>query len=114
LNALYATVLETPETASEHILQLAHLMRYQLESGKNELVNLGDEITFLQDFIALEKHRISKRCTISVEFAVPLEHRRSIRIPPLVLLPLIENAIKYGAASSVYIPDNQAFVSIVL
>jgi two-component system LytT family sensor kinase len=114
LNALYATVLETPDAASEHILQLAHLMRYQLENGTNETVKLSDEIAFLHDFIALEKNRIGKRCRITAEFDIPQEYRRNISIPPLLLLPLIENAIKYGTASSAYNADNPAIVSILL
>ncbi len=92
LNNLYATNLSNQHKANEMILQLADLLRYQLEIGKREKINLLEEITFTENYIALEKIRLSN-CELSIEKEGNFDN---FQIPPLLLLPLVENAFKHS------------------
>lgn len=93
LNNLYATNLQDPAKANEMILQLADLLRYQLEISKRAKVGLAEEITLTEHFIELEKIRL-------YDAVVEVEKRGSfeqVQITPLLFLPLIENAFKHSA-----------------
>jgi hypothetical protein len=92
LNNVYATNLQSPPKANEMILQLADLLRYQLEITKQERIALEEEITLTENYIALEKIRLAKSDVV-IEKNGAFE---DMRITPLLLLPLVENAFKYS------------------
>lgn len=92
LNNLYAFNLSDHHKANEMILQLADLLRYQLEIGKREKISLLEEINFAENYIALEKIRLYN-CDIQSEKKGDF---KGFQIPPLLLLPLIENAFKHS------------------
>ena len=94
LNNIYAQNLVNQEEANEMILQLADLMRYQIESSKKNEVSIDDEIAFLENYIALEKKRSTDR--IKVSFAVDKADNLTMNIPPMLFIPFIENAYKHG------------------
>lgn len=93
LNNIYALTLSNSEKASEVVLQLAGLMRYQLESTKKNLVTLDDEIEFLKLYFELEKIRIGTKATLI--FDVNLD-KYTLWIPPMILMTFIENSFKHG------------------
>jgi len=97
LNSIYSLSrkqsLETPDL----VMQLSELMRYQLESSKKETVLLKEELKFLENYLLLEEKRLSKRCTI--EFLIDGDVS-DLRISPMLLIPFVENAVKYGAQST--------------
>lgn len=93
LNNLYATNLQDPSKANEMILQLADLLRYQLEISKRAKVALSEEITLTEHFIELEKIRLYD-ALVEVEKRGDFEH---LQITPLLFLPLVENAFKHSA-----------------
>lgn len=93
LNNLYATNLQDPSKANEMILQLADLLRYQLEISKRAKVALAEEITLTEHFIELEKIRLYD-AVVEVEKRGNFEH---LQITPLLFLPLVENAFKHSA-----------------
>jgi len=93
LNNIYALTLSNSEKASEVVLQLAGLMRYQLESTKKNLVTLDEEIEFLKLYFELEKIRIGNKATLI--FDVNLD-KYTLWIPPMILMTFIENAFKHG------------------
>jgi two-component system, LytTR family, sensor kinase len=97
LNNIYAQNLVHPEEANEMILQLADLMRYQIESSKKNTVSINDEIEFLENYIALEKKRSTDR--IKVSFAVDKADNLTLNIPPMLFIPFIENAYKHGIST---------------
>ncbi|MEM6895439.1 MAG: histidine kinase [Bacteroidota bacterium] len=94
LNSIYALSrqqsLETPTV----VMQLSELMRYQLESGKKDMVLLQEELEFIENYLLLEEKRLSKRCTI--EFVIDGKVS-SYAIAPMLLIPFVENAVKHGA-----------------
>jgi two-component system, LytTR family, sensor kinase len=107
LNNIYAQNLVHPEEANEMILQLADLMRYQIESSKKNMVSIDDEIEFLENYIALEKKRSTDR--IKVSFAVDKTDNLTMQIPPMLFIPFIENAYKHGISA-----EGESVINIVL
>jgi len=92
LNNIYSTNLEDSDKANEIILELSDLLRYQLESNKEEFSTLAKEIKNLENYIHLEKIRV-KDCYINV---TKEGNFQDTKILPLLLLPFVENAFKYG------------------
>ncbi len=92
LNNIYSTNLHDHEKANEIILELSDLLRYQLESNKKAKVPLSSEIESLDNYIELEKIRV-KECDIEIKRSGDLSRAE---ILPLLLLPFVENAFKYG------------------
>ncbi len=98
LNAIYALIkLEDSTTAMRMTQQLSKFLRYSLDSDPGQLIELNQEIEALQLFLDIEQTRFSDR--LSVEFDID-PNTESIKIPSLLLQPLIENAIKYAIAPS--------------
>lgn len=93
LNNLYGLSLATPEQMPEALLQLAGLMRYQLDSSRQQTVTVGTEAEYLANYIGLEKLRL--RDTTRVEFLADLPHPHR-PLAPLLLLPLVENCFKHA------------------
>ena len=97
LNNLYGLSLTAPEQMPEALLQLADLMRYQLDSSRQRLVTVGTEATYLANYIGLEKLRL--RSNTQVEFVTDLPHP-DLPLAPLLLLPLVENCFKHAIGPS--------------
>jgi two-component system LytT family sensor kinase len=99
LNSISATLKEDPDQAREMIAKLAGLMRYALDSADRDRVSLREEIDFVRRYLALERHRFSDRleATVDVELA---DDALETPVPPMVLQPLVENALRHGIAPS--------------
>jgi LytS/YehU family sensor histidine kinase len=81
------------------IAKLAGMMRYALDSADRDLVPLRDEIDFVEQYLALERHRFSDRLDAQVCVEVG-EDDLDRAVPPMVLQPLVENALRHGIAPS--------------
>lgn len=98
LNNLYALTLRQSDQAPAVVERLAGLLHFVVEQGNAPLVALADEVALLRNYLALEQLRYGPR--LALEFradGVPAAGR----IAPLLLLPLVENAFKHGAAEQV-------------
>src|SRR5699024_12064352 len=85
------------EKSDEMVSGLSSLIRYALYEGKVEFISLEKEIEMLKDYIALEEARTDE---IDLEIEIPSHSCLSkIRLPPFLLLPLVENAFKHGVNS---------------
>jgi two-component system sensor histidine kinase AlgZ len=96
LNSIAALIADEPETAERAVLQLAAMFRYVLEGSGATDVRLGDELAFVRDYLALEGLRYPDRLFVQIEVDVALHDER---VPPLVLQPLVENALRHGLAA---------------
>lgn len=105
LNNLYALIKEDPDTAQEYVIKLSDMMRFTIYKGKEELVTLQEEITYLTNFIELQTARYHKK--IEIDFKQNINNS-GILIPPLLFIILLENAFKHGVESLV---DN-AFIHL--
>ncbi len=97
LNNLYALARKKSENAAEAIMYLSKLMRYMLYESANASVFLEKEIEMIQNYLALERLRFGDRLTLKTSFDWELN---DVEIAPLLLLTLVENAFKHGAAES--------------
>jgi len=92
LNNLYALILEKSDKSAESVLMLADIMKYLLAEGKEDKVILQKEIQLLHNYTALERLR---KPGAEISFSVSGNTEKYF-ITPLLLLPLVENAFKYG------------------
>lgn len=92
LNNIYATNLDDHEKANEIILELADLLRYQLKSQSQPMMPLSEEISILENYVSLEKIRV-RDCHVQIKKTGDFQ---KVTIVPLLLLPFVENAFKYG------------------
>lgn len=97
-NTISASVPPGQEYTRELIATLADLFRYQLRATRTELVGLEEELAFVDNYLTLEKARYGDR--LRVKIAVP-ETLREAQLPPMLLQPLVENAIRHGIAPRV-------------
>jgi signal transduction histidine kinase len=81
-----------PERALGTLMRLSGLLRGVLRSGE-EFVTIGEELDLIEAYLDIERARFEDRLRVHID--VPWELRR-IRIPALVIQPLVENAIKHG------------------
>jgi two-component system, LytTR family, sensor histidine kinase AlgZ len=94
LNAISALVrCDDKEVALTGIDGLSDLLRYALRASEKEWVSLSDELDFIGDYLALQRLRYGPRLRIRIEGAT--EAVLEADCPPLLLQPLIENALRH-------------------
>jgi len=93
LNNLYGLVDKDSDAAKKLILKLSELMRYSIYEGERSTVTLSEEISYLKNYIELHKMRYHKE--IAIQFKIDVQDER-IKIKPLLLIILLENAFKHG------------------
>ena len=98
LNSIAALIREDPARAEAVTLRLSALFRYTLQAPRQGLVSLEDELTIVEGYLEIEQQRLAERLTYEIDVDPSL---LSLRVPALVLQPLVENAIKHGVADSV-------------
>lgn len=98
LNSISASVPPDQEETRELIAKLADTFRFSLKSSQLDLVPLQEEISFIQNCLELEQYRFKKR--LEVQFDID-DRVMDVMIPPMLLQPIVENAIKHGIAPSV-------------
>lgn len=92
LNNANVLTKKDPEKASEVLMKLSDLLRYQLYDSARNKVLLTSDIHFLEDFLNLEKVRRD-----SFDFLISKEGDLSgVQIPPLLFIPFVENAVKHN------------------
>jgi anti-sigma regulatory factor (Ser/Thr protein kinase) len=100
LNAIKAFMIENKREQAIHYLnQFAKLIRRILEGSKNERHSLADEIQTLRWYLDIEKIRFLDPIAIEIHIE-RLEPLHSIEFPPLLLQPLVENALWHGLHAS--------------
>jgi hypothetical protein len=86
----------SPEKAVATLMRLSGLLRTVLRSVP-EFSPLGDELKIVQAYLEIERARFEERLTVIID--VPDELRR-LRVPTLLIQPLVENAVKHGISKS--------------
>ena len=102
LNNLYALTLKQSDQAPDMIDRLTGLLRFVIEQGNANQITLRDEVALLRDYVALEQLRYGARLTLDFQDeGLEAAGGDTPSISPLLLLPLVENAFKHGAAEMV-------------
>ncbi|MBC8084912.1 MAG: sensor histidine kinase, partial [Hymenobacter sp.] len=99
LNNLYGLVLQADPSARPIARQLAALVRYCDEAAGRPWVTLRAEAQFIEDYLALARLRYGQ--LVRIESAWHLGAAVTAQVPPLLLLPLVENACKHGLSQAI-------------
>ncbi|HGE8288273.1 MULTISPECIES: sensor histidine kinase [Serratia] len=91
LNAISSSIRLNPDTARQLIINLSRYLRYNLELN-DELIDIRKELHQIQDYIAIEQARFGAKLTVIYD----IDDDVSVRIPSLLIQPLVENAIVHG------------------
>ncbi len=86
----------TPDKAFQTLMRLTKLLRSML-SSTGEFCPLGEEIKLIEAYLEIEQARFEERLEVGIDIAKDLEN---IRVPSLILQPLVENAIKHGISKT--------------
>ena len=97
LNSISALTMIKPEKAQEMIIKLSDFLRYSLSNKEERLTSLSDEIRNINRYLDIEKIRFGKRLAIDLKGS---ESCSELKLPGLILQPLVENAVKYGVYES--------------
>ena len=107
LNNIYSLARDKSDLAAESILHLSKILRYMLYETKGDYIAIEQELKIMADYIALEKLRYDD--SLRVNFNHDIEDRQQA-LPPLLLMPLVENAFKHGVSET----RQQPFIDIHL
>jgi hypothetical protein len=94
LNTIAHLIETKPASAVDTVAGLADLFRYALTATKREQVPLQDELAQIRRFLDIERLRYGDNLQVEFTFDEDLQSRP---VPPMLLQPLVENAIRYGA-----------------
>ncbi len=97
LNSISALTTTNADLARTMTTTLADFFRKSLSYGTKVTITLKEEIALLEDYLAIEKIRFGKRLNVTLNFE---SGSLTAHIPPLLLQPLVENAIKHGIAGT--------------
>jgi sensor histidine kinase YesM len=98
LNSIASLTMSTPELARDMIIRLSDFLRYSLKHNENKFVTLDEEIGRMEDYLSIEKIRFGEK--LRYHFEVNNACREAM-LPPMILQPLLENAIKHGVYESI-------------
>ncbi|MCB0852628.1 MAG: histidine kinase [Bacteroidetes bacterium] len=109
LNTLYSHAVPLKdESLAERIQELSGILRFTLQQAQKEFVSIEEELTFLHRYIGLQQARIAEpeRVHIDIQW-----DQSEASIPPLLLLPFVENLFKYGISPQ---KDTQAKLTLYI
>lgn len=107
LNNIYSLARDKSDLAPESILRLSKILRFMLYETGGAYIAIGQELKIMSDYIALEQLRYDE--SLRVSFNHDIEDMKQA-LPPLLLIPLVENAFKHGVSET----RNRPFVDIHL
>jgi len=105
LNNIYSLARDKSDLAPESILRLSKILRFMLYETGGRFINIEQELEIISDYIALEKLRYDD--SLQINFKYEIEDMKQ-PMPPLLLIPLVENAFKHGVSET----SSQPFVDI--
>lgn len=107
LNNIYSLARDKSDLAPESIMRLSKILRFMLYETSGAYIAIEEEVKIVNDYIALEQLRYDD--SLRVNFNQDIENMKQA-LPPLLLVPLVENAFKHGVSET----RNQPFVLIHL
>jgi len=93
LNTIYGAAIKKSDETPAMIMELSDMLDYGLYQASKDRVPLIDEIKHLERYLSLEQQRF--RDGLIIEFDIHIESSAHA-VPPLLLMPLVENAVKHG------------------
>ena len=106
LNNIYSLAVVKSDATAPAVMKLSSIMRYVLSDTRQHLVPLEKEIEFIQHYIDLQKVRLTDKIKINLAVTGDPEGQQ---IAPLLFIPFVENAFKYGISTR---EDSEINISI--
>jgi len=107
LNNIYYLAYTKNDRTAEVVARLSDIMRYFVDEAPMEKVPLRTEIDFLQNYIELEQIRMLHKATLTFD---PSGVNDSLLIPPMLMIPLVENIFKHGVDKAV--SQNEVLITL--
>jgi sensor histidine kinase YesM len=98
LNSISALIAIDPDAAQGTLERLAGIFRGTLLASEKESVTLGKELELIDAYLDVERARFGKRLRVRQDIA---PEAREVPVPPLILQPVVENAVRHGISPSV-------------
>ncbi|MDT0632413.1 histidine kinase [Rubrivirga sp. S365] len=98
LNSVAASVPPEQGATRDLVARLAGLVRYTLAAARRERVLLREELDFVRDYLALEGERMGGRLRVQIDAD---DDALDVPVPPMLVQPLVENAVRHGLAPTV-------------
>lgn len=95
LNSISVLIKDNPGKAGETVNRLSDLLRHVLNNVDDQFTELENEISFIRQYLAIEKVRFGDRLSVTIELD---EGLKKVLVPSLLLQPIVENAIRHGIA----------------
>lgn len=102
LNGIYALAREKSDLTADTVMRLSDILRYMLYETQSSSIPIGKEIEIMDEYIELEKMRFDENLVLRFKKNIDNPDQP---IPPLLLIHLIENAFKHGAAETIHTPS---------
>jgi hypothetical protein len=96
LNNIYSMAINKEERTPDAIEMFSDMMRFVIYETNHDFVQLNKKIEYIDTYIALQKLRLSN--SVMVNYSKSGDYA-SLQIAPLILIPFIENAFKYGIST---------------
>jgi two-component system, LytTR family, sensor kinase len=93
LNSINALIGSRPQEARKMVQQLSDFLRGTIKKEETQWVTLQEELQYLQLYLDIEKVRFGNRLSTAIDVA---EEIKELKLPALLLQPIVENAIKFG------------------
>ena len=98
LNSVAALMRRDPDEAERMLARLGTLLRRSVRGSNAQAVQLVEEVSFVRDYLEIESARFGER--LQTEFSIP-ESLHGASVPPLLLQPLVENAVRHGLSERI-------------
>jgi hypothetical protein len=117
LNNIYSMAVNKEEKTPDAIQMFSDMMRFVIYETSHDFVQLNKKIEYIDTYIALQKLRLSSY--VKVNYGKSGEYH-ALQIAPLILIPFIENAFKYGVSTEkesvidveIKVENNQLFLFV--
>jgi LytS/YehU family sensor histidine kinase len=96
LNSIAGLITVEPDRAREMCQRLGDFLRESLQVGQASRITLAREIALIEQYLRIEQVRFGVRLQVALEVA---PETRDVLVPPLLLQPLVENAVRHGVAT---------------
>ena len=97
LNNIYSLARDGSKLAPEAIMRLSKILRFMLYETSGNYISIEKELKIIQDYLELEKLRYDE--SLRINYNHDVEDLKQA-VPPLLLIPLVENAFKHGASET--------------
>ncbi|MBC8032687.1 MAG: histidine kinase, partial [Chitinophagaceae bacterium] len=92
LNSLYSKILNKSEDSADIVLKISSLIRFTLYDINTPSISVDKEISYLQDYIALQRMRFDRQLELSISITGDYDNKY---IEPFLIIPFVENSFKY-------------------